>query len=63
MYKYFLTASCNKSGFFVYVNLYYEIDFKLDTIDNIRKIRKSIEKEFDYTDVIIMFFIELKNGD
>ena len=63
MYKYFLTVSCNKSGLSVYVNLYYEIDYKLDTIDNIRKIRKSIEKELDYTDVIIMFFIELKDGD
>ena len=64
MYKYFIVANIvleYNSNF--YTNFYYEIDYKLNGIENVKKIIKDIGEQYNSKKVIILFFTELKEED
>ena len=67
MHRYFITAHVsifnNELVYFVnkFVNYYYEIDYELDSVENIEKIIQDIKKQSGSDDVTIVFFKELKN--
>lgn len=62
MYRYFVAANIaleDNSSF--YANFYYEIDYKLNDIENVEKIIKDIGKQYNSEKVVILFFTELKD--
>lgn len=62
MYKYFVTASITtEDGVISYCNYYYEIDYKLNVIENIEKIIWDIKEQCNSEKVTILFFTELKD--
>lgn len=61
MYKYFVTASIGlKDGSNFYTNFYYEIDYKLNTIQGIENVINDIKNQCNAEKVIILFFTELE---
>lgn len=60
MYKYFITVSVTTKEGNYYRNLYYDIDYKLNNIENIEKIIKDLEKQCGSDNLSIIFFSELK---
>lgn len=60
MYKYFITVSVTTKEGNSYRNLYYDIDYKLNNIENIEKIIKDLEKQCGSDNLSIIFFSELK---
>lgn len=63
MYRYFVAANIvleDNSSF--YANFYYEIDYKLNTIENVEKIIKDIGKQYNSKMVAILFFTDLKEN-
>lgn len=60
MYKYFITVSVTAKEGSSYRNLYYDIDYKLNNIENIEKIIKDLKMQCDSESLSIIFFTELK---
>ena len=64
MYRYFIAANIvleDNSNF--YANFYYEIDYKLNSIENVEKIIKDFGEQYNSKKVTILFFTELKEED
>ena len=60
-YRYLVVSYCEKSSGAIGVNEdCVDIDFKLDTIENINKIREGIKRNYNFKDLIILNIIRLK---
>ena len=60
-YRYLVVSYCEKSSGAIGVNEdCIDIDFKLDTIENINKIRETIKHKYDFENLIILNIIRLK---
>ena len=64
MYRYFIAANIvlyDNINF--YANFYYEIGYKINSIENGEKIIKDIGEQYNSKKVTILFFTELKEED
>ena len=60
-YRYLVVSYCEKSSGAIGVNEdCIDIDFKLDTIENINKIRETIKHKYDFENLIILNIIRLQ---
>ena len=60
-YRYLVVSYCEKSSGAIGVNEdCIDIDFKLDTIENINKIRESIKHKYDFENLVIVNIMRLK---
>ena len=60
-YRYLVVSYCEKSSGAIGVNEdCIDIDFKLDTIENINKIRETIKHKYDFENLIILNIMRLK---
>ena len=60
-YRYLVVSYCEKSSGAIGVNEdCIDIDFKLDTIENINKIRETIKHKYDFENLVIVNIMRLK---
>ena len=60
-YRYLITSQYAKlNGTFGFSEDYVTIDYKLNTIENINKIRESIKRNYNVKDMIILNIMRLK---
>ena len=60
-YRYLVISNFGKSSGATGINEdYIDIDFKLDTIENINKIRETIKHKYDFENLIILNIMRLK---
>ena len=60
-YRYLVVSYCEKSSGAIGVNEdCIDIDFKLDTIENINKAREIIKHKYDFETLVIVNIIRLK---
>ena len=60
-YRYLVVSYCEKSSGAIGVNEdCIDIDFKLDTIENINKIRETIKHKYDFENLVILNIMRLK---
>ena len=60
-YRYLVVSYCEKSSGAIGVNEdCIDIDFKLNTIENINKIRETIKHKYDFENLVIVNIMRLK---
>ena len=60
-YRYLVVSNFGKSSGVTGINEdCIDIDFKLDTIENINKIRESLKRNYNFKDLIILNIMRLK---
>ena len=60
-YRYLITSQYTKlNGTFGFSEDYVTIDYKLNTIENINKIRENIKRNYNIKDMIILNIMRLK---
>ena len=60
-YRYLVVSYCEKSSGAIGVNEdCIDIDFKLDTIENINKVREIIKHKYDFENLVIVNIMRLK---
>ena len=60
-YRYLVVSYCEKSSGAIGVNEdCVDIDFKLDTIENINKVREIIKHKYDFETLVIVNIMRLK---
>lgn len=63
MNKYFIAINYIKDGNVKFDNLYYEINYDLNSAENLEKLIKDIQKQIDCKNVTIVFFNKLNENN
>lgn len=63
MNKYFIAINYTKDGNVKFDNLYYEINYDLNSAENLEKLIRDIQKQIDCKNVTIVFFKKLNENN
>ena len=63
MNKYFIAINYIKDGNVEFDNLYYEINYDLNSAENLEKLIRDIQEQIDCKNVTIVFFKKLNENN
>ena len=63
MNKYFIAINYVKYGNVLFENLYYEVNYELNSAENLEKLIRDIQKQVNSKNVTIVFFKKLNENN
>ena len=63
MNKYFIAINYVKDGNVLFENLYYEVNYELNSAENLEKLIRDIQKQVNSKNVTIVFFKKLNENN